>query len=200
MLQAGRAAVQSVGFAGLTVRGVAAAANINLGSFVYHFKTRDAFVRELIEDWYAPLLERIEREAEGAGSARTRLRSAILQLIDFGAAEEDFVGRVLIGAMAGESAARDFLGTLAGRHPRVLLSLVRDAQAESSLVEEDPLQILIFLMAPVGLPRLLAAAWNGPPLFGKTVSAALGRVARDRDRILQRLDWALAALTPGELR
>jgi len=86
LLEAGRATLARVGFAGLTVREVTAAADANLGSFVYHFGTREAFVRELIESWYAPLLARVEKVAEGKGSALERLRSAILQLVDFGAA------------------------------------------------------------------------------------------------------------------
>lgn len=196
LLHAGRAIVLHAGFGGLTVREVTAAADANLGSFVYHFGTRDAFVRELIEQWYAPLLARVRTVAGSTGGAIHRLRSAVLQLIEFGAAEEDFVGKLAMGAAAGEPAARQFLSTLAGRHPRVLLALVRAAQAEGTLVDEEPLQVLMFLMASVGLPRLIAAAWDGPPVFGKSLSAELGRIARDGDRIAQRLEWAIIGLTP----
>lgn len=178
------------------MREVAASAGANLGSFVYHFGTRDAFVRELLEDWYAPLLSRVTVAADGAGTPLERLRRAILQLVDFGIEHGAFVGRVLSGAAAGERVAREFLATLAGRHPRLLLALVTAAQAKRELVDEHPLQVLCFVMASVGLPLLLAGAWQGPPLFGKTLSATLGQIARDRDRILQRLDWAIRGLTP----
>jgi hypothetical protein len=74
--------------------------------------------------------------------------------------------------------------------------LICEAQAAGAVVEEDPLQVLCFLMASVGLPRLLAAGWQGPPLFARSIATALGRIARDRDRILQRLDWAIRGLSP----
>ncbi len=196
LLAAGREIVLKRGFQALTVREVAAAAGANLGSFVYHFGTRDAFIRALIEEWYAPLLSRVTDVADSAGSPLDRLRRAILQLVDYGAEHDVFMGRLLMAAAAGERAARDFARSLAGRHPRLLVALIGQAQADGALVDEHPLQLLCFLMASVGLPRLLASAWQGPPLFGKTVSATLSQIARDRDRIVQRLDWAIRGLTP----
>lgn len=180
----------------MTVRKVAAVAGANLGSFVYHFGTRDTFVGALIEEWYAPLLSRVSDAADSAGTALERLRRAILQLVDFGAEHDVFIGRLLMAAAGGEKAARDFARSLAGRHPRLLVALIGEAQAEGALVDEDPLQVLCFLTASVGLPRLLSSAWQGPSLFDKTVSAALREIARDRNRIVQRLDWAIRGLTP----
>lgn len=196
LLAAGREIVLKRGFQDLTVREVAAAAGANLGSFVYHFGTRDAFIRTLIEEWYAPLLSRVTDAADSGGAPIARLHRAILQLVDFGAEQDAFMGRLLMAAAGGEKAARDFARSLAGRHPRLLVALIGQAQADGSLVDEHPLQVLCFLMASVGLPRLLSSAWQGPPLFGKTVSTALSQIARDRDRIVQRLDWAIRGLTP----
>jgi AcrR family transcriptional regulator len=196
LLRAGRDIVLRAGFADLTVREVAVAASANLGSFVYHFGTRDAFLRTLIEDWYGPVFSRVQLVAESGGSAIDRLRRAILQLLEPGVDDTGFLGRLLMGAAAGETAAREFLNTIAGRHPRVLIELVRDAQAAGALVDEDPMQVMLFIMGSVALPRLIATAWEGPPLFGKNLSSALGRIARDRDFIVQRLDWAIRGLTP----
>jgi AcrR family transcriptional regulator len=196
LLSAGREIVLRRGFQDLTVREVAASAGANLGSFVYHFGTRDAFIRTLIEEWYAPLLSRVAVVADSEGAPIDRLRRAILQLVDFGAEQDAFMGRLLMAAATGEQAARDFARSLAGRHPRLLVTLIMQAQADGALVQEHPLQLLCFLMASVGLPRLLSSAWQGPPLFDKTVSATLSQIARDRDRIVQRLDWAIRGLTP----
>ena len=197
LLSAGRAIVVAEGFIALTVRRAAAEAGANLGSFVYHFKTRDAYVSELIEAWYAPLFSRVTVAVDGQARPLDRLRRAILQLIDFGVEQDVFLARLLMAATAGELAARRFLGSIAGRHPRLLIKLIRAAQADGTLVREDPLQILMFLLGSVGLPRLVSTAWQGPPLFGKTLSTRLSRVARDRDRIVQRLNWALHGLSPG---
>jgi AcrR family transcriptional regulator len=195
LLGAGYSVVVADGFAALTVRRVAATANANLGSFVYHFGTRDRFVRELIEQWYAPVLAEMTVVVDSAAGPVDRLRRAILQLVDFSAKQDVFLGRLLMAAAAGDAPAREFLGSMSKRHPRLLIRLIRIAQAEGALVREQPLQVLMFLMASVGLPRLLATAWQGPPLFGKSLSATLHRMACDRLRIAQRLDWAIRGLT-----
>ena len=195
LLAAGRELAVKRGLRGLTVREIAAAADANLGSFVYHFGTRDAFVKELIEVWYAPLFARVKTEVNTEGPPMMRLRRAILQLVDFGMEHDEFMGRLLVAAADTDKPACDFVRSLARRHPRMLLQLVKTAQAEGSLIDEDPMQVMCFLMASVALPRLVASAWAGPPLFGKELSSALSRIARDRDRVVQRLDWALRGVT-----
>jgi AcrR family transcriptional regulator len=199
LLQSGHRAVVKHGLRSLTVREVAAGADANLGSFVYHFGTRDAFVDELIERWYAPLLARVKKVAAAEGRALGRLRSAILQLVDFSVENDVFMGRILMAAADNDKPALGFVKSLAGRHPQILLRLVAAAQADGALVDEDPMQMLCFLMASVALPRLVAAAWQGPSLFGKQLSSALLHVARDRDRMTQRLDWALRGVARGEM-
>jgi AcrR family transcriptional regulator len=199
LLASGRRVVIKHGIRSLTVRQVAAGANANLGSFVYHFGTRDAFVEELIERWYAPLLVRVNKVAAEDGRPMERLRSAILQLVDFSVENDVFMGRILMAAADNDKPACDFMKSLAGRHPRIMLQLVAAAQADRALVDDDPMQVLCFLLASVALPRLVVAAWQGPSLFGKQLSSALSHIARDRDRMEQRLDWAMRGVSRGEL-
>src|SRR5579859_839598 len=182
LLASGHRAVLKHGLRGLTVREVAAGAKANLGSFVYHFGTRDAFVEELIETWYAPLLARVNKVAAEDGRPVRRLRSAILQLVDFSVDNDVFMGRIMMAAADNDVPACGFLKSLAGRHPRILLQLVAAAQADGALVDDDPMPVLCFLMASVALPRLVTAVWQGPSLFGKQLSAALSHIARDRER------------------
>jgi AcrR family transcriptional regulator len=196
LLAAGREIMLKGGFQGLTVRQVAASADANLGSFVYHFGTRDAFIHALLEEWYAPLFARVAGTAVDVGTPVERLRRSVLQLIDFAAENDVFMGRVLMGAAAGEAAPRRFLASLTKRHPRVLMRLIGAAQAEGTIVDDHPAQVLCFLMASVGLPRLIASAWHGPALFNGSVGNMLSRIAKDRRYVIQRLDWAILGLTP----
>ena len=53
LLRAGLALARRSGLKALTVRAVAAKADANLGSFVHHFGTRDAYLEALIERWLA---------------------------------------------------------------------------------------------------------------------------------------------------
>jgi len=79
---------------------------------------------------------------------------------------------------------------------RLRRAIVQIIDFAGEITDEDPLQVACFLMSSVGLPRLIAAGWQGPPLFPKSIAAAIGRIARDRDCIVQRLDWALRGLSP----
>lgn len=63
LLDTGLAIATDKGLRGLTVRELAAAAGVNLGSFVYHFGNRDAFIDELVELWYAPLFDELKAVA-----------------------------------------------------------------------------------------------------------------------------------------
>src|SRR6187399_656329 len=52
LLAAGRALLPEVGCAGLTIRQVAEVAGVNIGMFHYHFKTREAFLRAVLQSVY----------------------------------------------------------------------------------------------------------------------------------------------------
>src|SRR5260221_8785671 len=199
LLASGHRVVTKHGIRSLTVREVAAGANANLGSFVYHFGTRDAFVEELIERWYAPLLARVNKVAAEDGRPMGRLRGAILQLVDFSVENDVFMGRILMAAADNDKPACEFMKSLAGRHPRIMLQLVAAAQADGALVDDDPMQVLCFLLASVALPRLVVAAWQGPSLFGKQLSTALSPTRPDRDRTGPRPDWAIGGVSRRDM-
>jgi AcrR family transcriptional regulator len=196
LLRAGWAIARRTGLRGLTVRAVARAAKANLGTFVYHFGSREAFVTELIERWYEPLLARVQLAAEAHGSPLGRLRHAVLGLTDFALQSGSFVGHLLVDAAAGEPAARAFLGSLARRHPVLLLRLIREAQARGEIVAGDPMHMMMFMMSSLGLPVLLVRGWAGRRYVDNELMTALTRHATARASIEQRLEWILKGLRP----
>ena len=196
LLRAGWAIARRGGLRGLTVRAVARAAKANLGTFVYHFGSREAFVTELIERWYQPLLARLQLAVEAQGSPLVRLRHAVLGLVDFALQSGSFVGHLLMDAAGGESAARAFLGSLAERHPVLLMRLIREAQARGELAAGDPMHIMMFMMSSLGLPVLLVRGWAGRRYVDDELMTALTRYATERASIEERLDWILKGLRP----
>ena len=58
----------------------------------------------------------------------------------------------------------------------------------------DPLHQMLFLMSSLALPILLADRAASSGLAPQPLAASLRRLARDRDAIEQRLDWALGGL------
>lgn len=198
LLKAGLAQARRIGLRRLTVRGVATQAGANLGSFVHHFGSRDAFVGELIERLYAPMLARLELDAQSGGDALENLRRAVLQVAAWVVAQRDFIAHLLLDASAGEAAAQRFLQSLDGRHPALLLMLVRQAQQAGRLRRDDPLHQLLFLMSTLALPamafHLIGQRGLQPPL-----AKALAPYTVELAQIETRLGWALQALAPAEV-
>ena len=196
LLRAGWTIARRTGLRGLTVRAVARAAGANLGTFVYHFGSREAFVSELIERWYQPLLAGLTLAVAARGRPLVRLRHAVLGLVDFALESGSFVGHLLMDAAGGERAARAFLGSLAGRHPVLLLRLIREAQAHGEIVAGDPTHMMMFMMSSLGLPVLLVRGWAGRRYVDDELMTAMTRHATDRASIEQRLEWILKGLRP----
>ena len=196
LLQAGLALARRGGVKALTVRAVAARANANLGSFVHHFGTRDAFVGELIERWYAPVFQRLQLTAAGDAPALDALRDALLQLVAWLVDNRAFVSQLVLDAGAGEAAAQRFLRSIDTRHPAVLLQLIVRAQHEGSLRRDEPLHQMLFLMstlaAPVLMFHLLGQRGMAPPALVQ----ALSSFSTDTEQVRQRLGWALRGLAP----
>lgn len=195
LLETGLALARDKGLRGLTVRELASAAEVNLGTFVYHFGNRETFLGELVEIWYAPLYEALKRVAARGvyPDALAEFEATLLALIELLAHQRGFISHLLGDALAGEGAAQRFLQSLPRRHPLLLLEQVRRAQAEGALVAGHPLQLMIFIMGAVGLPLLIAGggqrlAWlpeQGAPLLAQIDNPEAAR---------QRLGWALRGL------
>jgi AcrR family transcriptional regulator len=196
LLNAGWMIARKTGLRGLTVRGVARRAKANLGTFVYHFRSRDEFIAELIERWYAPLLARVQIAVEQDDRAVIRLRRAVTGLVNFALESGEFGGQILMDAAVGEPAARRFLDSLLRRHPALVTKLISQAQSDGELAEGDPNHIMMYMMASLGLPILLMHGWKGRGNPKNRIFSALTRYAVDETGIAQRMDWIFKGLRP----
>lgn len=195
LIRTGLRIAKRQGLRALTVRGLAQAAGVNLGTFVYHFGTRDVFVAEVIESWYAPLYDQLKVTVDASLAPVARLRALCRQLVEFLITHRRFIVHVIADAAAGEAGARTFMQTLAGRHPALLLQVIREAQAEGALGGDDPLNTMVFLLASVGGPLLGFTAIAESGLLSRAFTVALEAAAATDSAALQRLDWALRGLT-----
>lgn len=196
MLTAGMQLVCEGGLRSLTVRGLAQRAGVNPGSFVYHFGSREAFLTELIECWYQPLFAGLQLHQAQAASPLVRLRSMVLQLLDFLIDQRVFVTHLLQDVAAGEPAAVAFVRSMGQRHPLLLFAAVREGQAAGELVSADPWQQMLFIMASLAAPVMLAQMVSGLVALPADWVSMEQQLALDRAAIIQRLDWALKGLRP----
>jgi len=195
LLRSGLRLARRDGLRKLTVRALAAHAGVNLGSFVYHFGSRDAFSDALMERWYAPLWAQLQDTGVDPTLAPlARVRALVLCLFDWVAANRAFVGHLLLDVAAGEPAAQRFMRTLAGRHPALIAGAIRDAQAAGQVVAGEPLHLMAFTLAAVGGPILIGHGLASRPLGMPDFARAMLALALPRAQIEQRLDWAIAGI------
>ncbi|WP_051229367.1 TetR/AcrR family transcriptional regulator [Paludibacterium yongneupense] len=197
LLETGLDIARRHGLRSLTVRGLALQAGVNPGSFVYHFGTRERFIEALIEHWYAPLLERLTLRARAGGSPQARLLSLLEQLLDNLLDHGSFIGQLFMDATAGEAGVLRFIATLGDRHIRLMLEAVADAQRAGQIQADEPIHVLMFIMAAAGLPALLHFGLAEPKCLPAEICDALDRLAADRDHVRRRLRWALAGVAYG---
>jgi len=202
LLVAGRELFPARGCAGLTVREVADAAGVNLGMFHYHFKSREAFLRALLqsvyEDLFAELSARATQRADLARDARAIdfLRGALQFMGRFVRGNRPLLARVLIDALGKDPIATEFLGVNAPRHLGLLLGLIQAAQKEGSVRADIPApQLLGFCAGSLAMPIF----FGGAVLEGGAVSAAAARMVEDvllTDAALdQRIELAITAIS-----
>lgn len=197
LLEAGLQLVQEKGLRGLVVRELTAVAGVNLGSFVYHFGTRDAFLEQLVEQWYGPLYEQVRLSVAPVSgeNALDSLQRVIGELIDFGLLHQRFIAHVMADAVAGEGAAQKFILNLPARHPQLLLMLVMQAQQQGLLQAGPPLQLLGFIMCATGLPLLLTiGVLTHCDWLPDSIAPATDWLA-SADGARQRLQWALRGVS-----
>ena len=198
LLQSGRALYAARGGARLSVRALVEHAGVNLGMFHYHFKTKDAFLRQLLAGIYEEMFTQLSGQVQQSGPPLLRLREALKVLATFVRSHAEILGRVLADAAAGEAVAVEFIRANAPRHLRLLLKLMEQAQDEGLLLPMAPLQRFIFLMSAVAMPLLIAPTIQSLGVAPKLLGGALKTQVLSDAAIAERIELALRALSTGK--
>jgi len=75
LLASGRALFPRMGCAGLSVRAVAEHCGANPAMFHYHFRTKDKFLRTLLQQMYDEMFNGLQHDAVQRGSAAVSIRT-----------------------------------------------------------------------------------------------------------------------------
>jgi len=200
LLDAGLELLPQTGCAGLSVRRLVEHAGVNLGMFHYHFKSKDNFVRAVLQRTYEAMFSALTLQADPAAPPLQNLRGAVRVLAHFGRQHRHLLVRILADAMGGEALAREFLQANLPRHIAVVGALIAQAQQRGELRAAPVPQVLAFIAAGVASPILIGTALQGegaPPGAGAMVDEHLLSDAA----IETRIDAAMRAwqLPPGEM-
>jgi AcrR family transcriptional regulator len=198
LLEHGLSVVMEKGLRGLTVRGLCQQMGANPGTFVYHFGNRERFATEVLEHWYAPLLQQVQAGFEQGGAPIARLEAMLRQLLGYLSINGKMIAQMALDAAAGEAAAITFMKGLAPRHPRLMLQCIVEAQQSNALTRAAPEHQLMFLMSALGVPMVAQQLLGGNDVLPDMMRHALATFAIDPQYIEQRLQWALRGLSPLE--
>jgi AcrR family transcriptional regulator len=157
LLAAGRELYPLTGAAGLSVRKVAEQAGVNLGMFHYHFRTKDAFVRALLQSLYEEMFSELEVAAADR-PPMDALSTALLVIARFARDHRRLLRRLLGDAALGEAPALDFVRDNFPRHFGVVVGLVAAGQ-QAGLLKPVPIaQAVTFIAGSVAGPILIGSA------------------------------------------
>lgn len=194
LLAAGKELLPVHGCSGLTVRQVADAAGVNVSMFHYHFRTREVFLRAVMQGAYEEMYSQLSLGAARDRTASESLRAALRVIGRFMHANRTLMARILADALGGNEIARDFLRDNFPRHLRVIVSLVAAGQVAGELRPMAPMQAFVFCIGAVGAPILIGGTLaEGALLDPSFRDSLLTQVLTDK-ALDERIDLVLSAL------
>jgi AcrR family transcriptional regulator len=199
LLAAGRELFPSRGCGGLAVREVAEAAGVNLGMFHYHFKSREAFLRALMQNAYEEMFASLTLEVGRDTDPIANLRAALRVLGRFLRDNRPFMSRVFTDALSGEKCAREFLRDNMPRHIAVLQKLVAAGQKSGRILDVPFPQVIGLCGGSLTLPIIIGGALlEGGAIEGPMAKLVEACFIADAG-IDQRIDLALRAITHADV-
>ena len=195
LLAAGRSLFPDRGCAALSVREVEDAAGVNLGMFHYHFKSRDAFLRALMQQAYEEMFARLTLEVSVHRAASDSLRQAVRAIARWVRDNRRFLARVLADALGGQKCARDFLRDNLPRHFVVLQAIIAQGQAQGRIVDLPVPQVIGMCAGSVAMPILFGGALIDGGELPAPMAKTLANSLLSDAAIDQRIDLALAAIS-----
>jgi AcrR family transcriptional regulator len=194
LLSSGRALYPRLGAAGLSVRALAEHAGVTAGMFHYHFESKDAFLRTVLQQIYEEVFAQLSVEATLPGAPLQRLRQALVVIGRFLRTHGAVIGRIWADAGQGDAVAREFMQANVPRHLGLLTALLDEAERAGDIAAMPPLQRLTFVMGAVAAPVLVAARIADLGVAPAPLRPLIEPQVLSDAAIAARADMAIAAL------
>ncbi|MEO8627863.1 MAG: TetR/AcrR family transcriptional regulator [Betaproteobacteria bacterium] len=194
LLAAGAELLPATGCKGLSVRQLVEHAGVNLGMFHYHFKSKDNFIRTVLEQTYEEMFSALVLQVSEVHSPLESLRGALRVLGRFGRKNRVLMVTLVSEAMAGEALPAAFLRANLPRHITIIAQLVARAQRDGSIVKAPVPAVLAFLMGSVAAPLLLGSAITRHGVLPPETAALIEKSVLSERALDQRIEFALRGL------
>jgi AcrR family transcriptional regulator len=199
LVQAAMELLPQTGARALSIRQVAEHAGVNLGMFHYHFKTKDVFVRSVLQQMYDGMFANLALEAHHSPSPIENLRGAMTVLARFARDNRLLLARLIADALSGEAAMIEFLRDNLPRHIGVMAALIAQAQSQGAVRKISSMQAVAFIASSVGAPIMLGTAAFASGAAPAPLAKRFEREVLSNAAIAERVEMALAGLAVTQL-
>ena len=163
--------------------------------FHYHFTTRAAFLRALLQGIYEEMFSQLTFEGAREWGPVENLRAALRFLGRFLRANRPILARVLADALTGNPIAREYLRDNFPRHLGVMQALIVQGQ-EAGLIRPLPVaQALGFCAGSLAAPIIFGGAVAESGNLGRAGSKMIQDTLLSDTAIDERIELALSAIT-----
>jgi AcrR family transcriptional regulator len=193
LVQSGRKLFSDKGFAGASVRDIAADAKANLGAVTYHFGAKETLYAAVVESTVAPMVEQLVAAVGTTGSPLDRAELVVRKHFEYLCAHPE-LPRLMIRSLLDTGQPPAAASRHMSRLITALAALIQEGQQDGTIREGLPLVMAIGLMSPslhlilmrgaiLGLGRIdLASAADRSAVLDQIVRAVRGGlVAPARD-------------------
>lgn len=162
LIQAARELLPETGCRDLNLRQVAKKANVNLGMFHYHFKTKKRFIRQVIQGFYNEFYSDLTRTVSQHQNStpQEKLHFALGQIAEFGKNNRKLLLSLLKDVLDGNREVILLLSELVKLHSQLFLKIIQECKIDSVSEKEvtaQALALLIQTLTHVNAPTLALA-------------------------------------------
>ncbi|WP_141736386.1 TetR/AcrR family transcriptional regulator [Oligoflexus tunisiensis] len=195
LIKAGLEMLPDTGLSGLSLREVAQKAQVNIGMFHYHFKTKEAFARILLQELYEMMFARLTHSIDPSQPAINNLKTALFNLGCFSRDQHRILLSLIMDIKKAHPIAIDFVKANFPRHLTLIRELVGKAQHEGTIIKVPIPQVMAFLASSVAMPGMIGGMIVD---LGETFQAAplLKELVLSDAAIELRVRMALKGVTP----
>jgi AcrR family transcriptional regulator len=155
LLGVARAMLPETGISGLRLREVTRRAGVNLGLFHYHFGSKEAFTRRLLQELYEDFFAQLSLESRGAGTPLERLRRSLIAFGRFLRQHRQFIVMIIQEVLQGHQGCIEFARKNIPRHVSVIAGLIEEGQSAGQIKPIPLPMAMSFAMGGIGVPNLL---------------------------------------------
>jgi len=200
LLKMGRKHFLKHGVSGLSIRKVAQDANVNLGMFNYHFKTKKQFVSMILQEEYEKFFASLQSEFSSKnheGHARQKLQALLLTMVHLAISNRAFLLMILKDVLSGNDIALAFAKKNMPRHLGLILESIREGQRVGELQKNlSADQVLIMCMSVAGPPIMIGEAILSGSMMGIKNKKQLSEKFLSFENIEKRIACLMKGLKP----